>query len=180
MQQPQRVAVVGNSGSGKSSLSKEIAARLDCDHIELDSIHHLPGWIPIDRDKMRQIISERTESDCWVVDGNYRSFTQDIVFPKADTVIWLDVPRRVVMSRVIRRTLGRIVTRTELWNGNRERFGNLFKTAPEENIILWSWTQHEKYRQQYLDAKDDATNAHLNWVHLTTRNEARDWLATLG
>lgn len=179
MQQPRRIAVVGNSGSGKSALSAKIAERLGCDHIELDSIHHLPGWTPIERDAMRQIVRERIQADSWVVDGNYRSYVQDLVYPVADTVLWLDYPRRVVMSRVTRRTLGRMAMRRELWNGNRERFPNLFKTEPEENIILWSWTQHEKYRQQYLEASEDAANAHLNWVRLTSPRAARDWIATL-
>ncbi len=139
--------------------------RLGCDHIELDSIHHLPNWTPIEQDKMRQIVDTRTQASAWVVDGNYRSLVQDIVFARADTAVWLNLPRRVVMPRITRRTLGRMVLRRELWNGNRERFANLFKTDPEENIILWSWTQHDEYRKQYLAAKDDATNSHLNWVH---------------
>lgn len=179
MTQLRRIAVVGNSGSGKTSLSREIATRLGCDHVELDSIHHLPNWTPIERDKMRQIIGDRIKADSWVVDGNYRSFVQDLVFPAADTVVWLDMPTRVTMSRVTRRTLGRGILRRELWNGNRESLRSLFKTRPEDNIILWAWTQRKKYRAQYLNASSDTSNAHIDWVRLRSPKEVRDWIATI-
>ncbi|MFW2383511.1 MAG: hypothetical protein ACN4GZ_17285 [Acidimicrobiales bacterium] len=179
MQRPRRVSVVGNSGSGKSTLSKEIAGRLGCEHIELDAIHHLPNWTPIEREEMRRIVRERTEAESWVVDGNYGSLVQDIVFSRVDTVVWLDMPHRVTMSRVVRRTVGRGILRRELWNGNRESLRNLLKTEPEENIVLWAWTQRNKYRTKYRTAKDDAANAHLNWVHLTSPGDVRDWIATI-
>ncbi|MCP4307027.1 MAG: hypothetical protein GY788_19580, partial [bacterium] len=47
-----------------------IAERLGCDHIELDAIHHLPDWTPIEREEMRRIVTKRTETESWVVDGN--------------------------------------------------------------------------------------------------------------
>ena len=176
---PNRIAVVGNSGSGKTTLARTIAENIGGEHIELDAIHHLPGWTPIDRDEMRRAVAERIEADSWVVDGNYASIVQDLVFARADTVVWLDLPRRVVMPRVVRRTLGRMVLRRELWNGNRERFRNLFETDPEENIILWSWTQHDKYRARYGAARADPANGHLNWVRITSPGQQRRWLKSL-
>mgnify|MGYP001823249035 CR=1 FL=1 len=176
---PSRIAVVGNSGSGKSTLARAIADKIGAEHIELDAIHHLPGWTPIDREEMRRKVADRIETDTWVVDGNYGSLVQDLVFARAETVVWLDLPRRVVMPRIIRRTLGRMLSRRELWNGNKERFGNLFKTEPEENIILWSWTQHEKYRTKYAAAATAAENAHLEWVRITSTRQQRSWLRSL-
>lgn len=179
MKEPRRIAVVGNSGSGKTALAAKIAVRLGCPHIELDAIHHRENWTPIERDEMRRIVAGHLEDDSWVIDGNYASLVQDLVFAAADTVAWLDLPRRVVMLSVTRRTMGRMARRRELWNGNRERFSNLFRTQPEENIILWSWTQHEKYRQQYLAATEDTANSHLDWVRLESRRAVREWVSSL-
>ncbi len=128
---------------------------------------------------MREIVAGRIEQASWVVDGNYGSLVQDLVLADADTVVWLDLPRWIVMSRVIRRTLGRMVLHRELWNGNRERFANLFKTDPEENIILWSWTQHGKYHVGYAAAMSDPINAHLDWVRISSPRRQRKWLAGL-
>jgi adenylate kinase family enzyme len=128
---------------------------------------------------MREIVAGRIEQASWVVDGNYGSLVQDLVLADADTVVWLDLPRWIVMSRVIRRTLGRMVRRRELWNGNRERPANLFKTDPEQNIILWSWTRHGKYHVEYAAAMSDPANAHLDWVRISSPRRQRGWLAGL-
>ena len=128
---------------------------------------------------MRRIVSDRIEADSWVVDGNYRSLVQDLVLARAEAVVWLDLPRRTVMPRIIRRTLGRMITRRELWNGNRERFRNLLKTDPYENIILWSWSQAPKYRQQYAEASRDPLNGHLEWIHITSARQQRSFLRQL-
>jgi adenylate kinase family enzyme len=179
MNRPRRIAVVGNSGSGKTTMAREIAARLGCEHVELDGIHHLPNWTPIERDRMRAIVADHVRADAWVIDGNYRSLVQDLVFARADTVVWLDLPRRVVMMRVIRRTMGRVLRRRELWNGNREHLRNLLRRDPEENIILWSWTQHCRYRAQYEEARDHPSNREITWVRLTSTRGQRKFLGVL-
>src|SRR5690606_8241840 len=86
--------------------------------------------------------------DGWVVDGNWNNRLAGAL-DGADTVVWLDFPRRVVMARVLRRTVGRALTRRELWHGNRERLTNLLRRDPEENIVLWAWTEHGAYRERY-------------------------------
>lgn len=166
----QRISVVGNSGSGKTTLARQLAAKLAIPHLELDSVFHQPGWQPLPRDEFRRRVSEFTKASCWVTDGNY-SAVQDIVWGRADTVVWLDLPRRRVMRQVIGRTLRRMVTRAELWNGNREPWRNLFRLKPEESIITWAWTRHRTYRERYLSAQSDPANAHLAFVRLRTPAE---------
>jgi adenylate kinase family enzyme len=110
-----RVSVVGNSGSGKSTLARRIATAIGAPYVELDAIHHLPGWEPIDRREFERKVEEATAGDTWVVDGNYRSMVAEgPVWRRADTVVWLDLPRRQVMRQVTARTLRRLATREEL------------------------------------------------------------------
>lgn len=61
------------------------------------------------------------------------------MFGRADTVVWLDLPRRVAVPRIVRRTLGRMLRGEELWNGNRERLRYLFDPRPDMNIVLATW-----------------------------------------
>lgn len=110
----------------------------------------------------------------WVVDGNY-SAVRDLVWSRADTVIWLDLPRWRVMRQVIWRTLRRIATSAELWNGNRENWRNLFG-PPEESIIVWAWTRHRVYRDRYLAAQVDPANDHLRFVRLRTGRQVSELL----
>jgi adenylate kinase family enzyme len=174
----ERIAVVGVSGSGKSAVAAAAAARLGHRHVELDSIHHLPDWEPIETTRFREIISDVVAGTRWVIDGNY-PMVQDIVFAAADTIVWLDLPRRVVMPALTRRTFTRMVRREELWNGNRERFRNLFDLRPEQNILLWSWTSHRKLSDRYLGAMDNAADVDQRWVRLRSRRAIGDWLASL-
>ena len=174
-----RVSVVGCSGSGKSTLAGRLAARLGVPHIELDGLNHQPGWQEATVEELRAVLAPRLEDDGWVVDGNYRSRIGDLVRAGADTVVWLDYSRPVVMRRVVGRTVRRAVTREELWNGNREPIANLWSTDPRRSIIAWSWTQHGPYRAQYEAESADPANAHLRYVRLRSPGDAQRWLAAI-
>jgi adenylate kinase family enzyme len=175
-----RVSVVGNAGSGKSMLAKRIAATLAVPHIEIDAINHLPGWQELDRSELRDRVDELTTGDGWVVDGNYRECVVDgPVWARADTVVWLDLPRRAVMRQVVARTVRRVVTRQELWNGNREPLRNLWAWDPSRSIIRWAWTQHGKYADRYGSAMTSPTYAHLDFFRLTSHADAEELLAGL-
>jgi len=148
-------------------------------HVELDAINHRPGWTEAPpsefRAELRTILDEHAAArGGWIVDGNYRSRVAEVLDP--DTYVWLDYPRRVVLLRILRRTLGRVLLRRELWNGNRERWSAVFSRDPRQNILLWSLTQHGRYQQKYVAESDfDAT---ASWIRLRTPRDAERWLST--
>jgi adenylate kinase family enzyme len=120
------------------------------------------------------------ETDEWVIDGNYRKVVVDgPVWQRADTVVWLDLPRRTVMRQITARTLRRMVRREELWNGNRELLRDLWARDPDKSIIRWSWVHHAKYQERYRSAMTSPSLAHLDFVRLTSHGEAERWLRTL-
>lgn len=174
----QRVSIVGNSGSGKTVLAHEIAAALGAPVIQLDAVFHQPGWEPLPADLFRDRIRRMTTGDRWVVDGNYAA-VRDIVWSRADTVIWLDLPRWRVMVRVIRRSLGRLSLGQELWNGNRERWANLLKREPDKNIVLWAWTTHAWRRRQYAALMIGPAEQHEHWIRLRSPAEVHGLVARL-
>jgi adenylate kinase family enzyme len=167
-----RVSVVGNSGSGKSTLAKRLAAHLGVPNLELDSVNHQPNWQPLPREEFRARVAEIVALDGWVVDGNYRA-VRDLVWARADTVVWLDLPRYTVMRQVLTRTIVRGATRRELWNGNRESLRNLVRWDPEESVVRWAWVKHAHYREIYTKAFADPANAHLTLVRLRSHADAR-------
>src|SRR5205823_14332393 len=104
-----RVSVVGTAGSGKTTVGRRIAAALEVAFGEMDALFwYRPGWVGRDRASFRAAVEEHTAGVAWVVDGNYSNAVQDIVWSRADTVVWLDLPRVVVMWQVITRTLARV------------------------------------------------------------------------
>ena len=166
-----RLSVVGISGSGKTSLSLRLAVALGVQHIELDAMFHQPGWAELPPAEFRRRVEVAIQADGWVADGNY-SAVRDLVWAAADTVVWLDLPRSLVMRRVLGRTIARAVTRRELWNGNREPLTGMFRRDPQENIVLWSWTNHGEFTRRYENAASDPANAHLTFIRLRSRDEA--------
>jgi adenylate kinase family enzyme len=171
--------VVGNSGSGKTTLAAEVARRLAAPHLELDGVFHQPGWEPLPAEEFRARVAEFVAGDRWVVDGNY-SAVLDLVWQRADTVLWLDPPRLRVMRRITWRTLRRVVSRAELWNGNREPWSNLFRADPEESVIAWAWTRHRIVRERYASAQADPAHAHLTFIRLRSDRDAAAVLSGAG
>src|SRR5260221_7221520 len=114
----QRVSLVGVPGSGKTTVGRQLAASLGVPFVELDAIFHQPGWGELPRDDFRQRVSDALTADRWVLDGNY-SAVQDLVWRRADTVVWLDLPRPPGIRRVLPRTLPPALTRERPLNGDR-------------------------------------------------------------
>lgn len=174
---PRRVRVVGNSGAGKTTYAHALARRLGLPQLELDAVFWDAGWVLRDRDEALALVADFLRGpgrDGWVADGNWNDALAGAL-DAADTVVWLDFSRRVVMGRVLRRTVGRALLRRELWHGNRERLGRLLDRDPEENIVLWSWTEHEAYRTRYSALA--AAGAPV--VRLRGPRAARRWLEAL-
>jgi adenylate kinase family enzyme len=171
-----RVSVVGNTGSGKTRLAKQLAARLRAPHVELDAIFHQPNWTPLPTDQFRQRVAAVVADDAWVVDGNYSS-VRDLVWQRADTVVWLDLPRVTVMRQLVARTLRRMASGEELWNANRERWRNLFHA--DESIIAWAWTQHAAYRHRYAAAAADPHYGHLTFIRMGSRSDVVRFVQSL-
>jgi adenylate kinase family enzyme len=165
----ERVSVVGNSGSGKTTLAAAVAAALGVPHLELDSVFHQPGWTELPVEDFRARVGEVVAADRWVVDGNYTA-VQDLVWARADTVVWLDYSRLLVMRQIVGRTLRRLVTRQALWNGNREPWRNLRTTDPTRSIVAWAWTHHHTYRERYGAAA--TSHPELTFVRLRSPSEA--------
>jgi adenylate kinase family enzyme len=144
--------------------------------VELDSIYHQPGWTPLGDADFRARVAEAVAAVGWVVDGNY-SVVHELVWGRADTVVWFDLPYAIVLARTVRRTVRRAVTRQELWNGNKEPLSNLWSLDPEKSIIAWAATRHGVYRRRYAEAERDPRWADLRFVRLRTQAEADRFVA---
>jgi adenylate kinase family enzyme len=173
------VSVVGTSGAGKSTFASALARILGASWLELDSVYHQPGWEPLPAAEYRSRVAAAADGERWVIDGNY-STVRDIVWARADTVVFLDLPRRTVMRRIIVRTLRRVAGRVELWNGNRERWRNFFTLDKEESVIVWAWQTHVRNRARYTAAAADPAFAHLRFVRLTSPRAVRQFLREAG
>jgi adenylate kinase family enzyme len=143
-----RVCIVASaSGSGKTTLGRALADRLDVPFHELDALNHGAGWVEATPAELRARVEPLVAADDWVIDGSYRGKLGDLVLARADTVVWIDLPRRVWLPRLLCRTVRRAVLREELWNGNRETLRSVL-WAPDA-LIPYAWRTFPERRRRY-------------------------------
>jgi adenylate kinase family enzyme len=153
-----RVAVIGVTGTGKTTFAAALARKLGVPHIELDALHWEPNWVMAELDVFRERVERAVAADRWVVDGNY-SKTRDLVWSRADTVVWLDYAFALTFARLLRRTLARVISGEELWNGNRERFADQFLSR--DSVFLWAIQTYPRYRATFPKLLASDAYAHL-------------------
>jgi adenylate kinase family enzyme len=143
-----KVAVIASaSGNGKTTVGRELARRLDVPFVELDALVHGAGWVDIPDDELRAKVEAIVVRDGWVIDGSYQVKLGDLVLRAADVVVWLDLPMRIWLSRLIRRTARRIVLREELWNGNRESLRGAI--WGRESLFVWALRSQFRRRREW-------------------------------
>ena len=168
---------MGTSGSGKTSLARELSRRLGAPHVEFDAYRHGPNWYETPDDLFRRRLADALKGDRWVADGNY-SITRDVVWPRATLLVWLDYPICVPLWRLVRRTFRRGLTREELWNGNRENI--LTHLFTKESLFLWALKPHWRRRRTLPIAFQQPEHAHAEVVHLRSPRATRQWLESAG
>ncbi|MFI9008463.1 adenylate kinase [Actinosynnema sp. NPDC053489] len=166
-----RIVVLGVSGAGKSTVARELARLVDGPHVELDAVQHGPGWSTPPAEEIRAWLAEATGGPAWVVDGNLASITADVLWHRADLIVWLDLPLWVALPRLVRRTTSRVVRRTVLWNGNRERAS--FLVGPD-SVLVWAVKARRRHRADYPGR---LARAGVPWVRLRSSAAVARWLA---
>jgi len=171
----QRISVIGTSGSGKTTVAKRAAETLGVPHIELDELNWGPDWEEAPVEVLREWVKNAIQGSGWVVDGNY-SKVRDIVWRRADTVLWLDYPFYRTFLRLLWRTLRRVVLRERLWNDNRE---DLTAILGKDSILLWAITSHPRRKNEYPRLMIDQEYAHIQFLRHKSSTETEQWLKTL-
>lgn len=171
--EPQRITVAGVSGSGKTTICKQLAELLGVPRVEIDSLHHGPGWVR--RQSFVADVEKFIAGPRWVIELQYRE-VRPLIVARADTLLWLDYPTSVQMSRLIRRTVTRRIRRTELWNGNQEPPLHTFFTD-DDHILRWGWRTRNKLKPVIptLEARFPG----LITVRLRSPKESRRWMKSL-
>lgn len=162
----QRILVAGTSGSGKTTLAARIGRTLGIEHVEIDALFHGPNWTP--RPSFVDDVDAFTARPSWVTEWQYPA-VRAMLAERADLVVWLDLPRRVVMRQVISRTLRRWVRREQLWNGNVEQPLHTIFTD-RDHIVRWAWSTHDVNRVRVEGLVDQHPD--LVIVRVGSRREA--------
>jgi len=153
-------------------MARALSERFALPYTELDALFHGPGWV--ERPTFAADVAAVVAGESWIIDSDGYSAVRDLMWARADTLVWMDLPRWQVMSRVVRRSLWRGLRRAELWNGNRETFGAWRDSG---HPVWWAWHQHGNRRRTIGGRLEDPVWVHLHVVRLRTAAEARSFLA---
>ncbi|HYF02112.1 MAG TPA: adenylate kinase [Patescibacteria group bacterium] len=168
-----RIVVIGTSCSGKTTFGAKLSQLLKAPNIELDDIHWRPGWIEIPDEEMRELVVKEVEQESWVVVGNY-GFVRDIIWRRADTIIWLNYPFRIVLYRALKRTLRRVIIKDVICNGNVETFKRSFMSR--DSILLWVLQTYHRGRRNTPQLLKNPENDHLQVIEFRHPEEAEEFL----
>jgi energy-coupling factor transporter ATP-binding protein EcfA2 len=172
----QRILVLGRTGSGKTTLARELAAAIGVPHVELDALYFGPDFSTVPLSVLRERTSAAIAGDRWVTDGN-KSAVRDLVWPRADTVIWLDYPLVVSLWRLGRRALWRTsVLKAQAAEGDgKAGLPRQFLSAAKG--VLTALRSHKGQRREYPRMFAKQENQHLAVVRLRSPRATREWLA---
>lgn len=168
-----RIAVVGTTGSGKSTLAGALAARLHLPHIETDALNWQPGWRPTSNEALRRRVDAATRANTWVMDGNYRE-VREIIWSRAQAVVWLDYPLVLILWRLWWRTWRRVLSKEHLWGTNYEKLRPQFFSR--DSLFLWALQTHWRRKKEYSALFADPECAHLQLYHFTSPRQTKLWL----
>jgi adenylate kinase family enzyme len=182
------ITIIGPSGSGKTTLAAELARTAGFRHVELDALYHGPNWEPCSIGVLRERVAAATEGDDWITDSTYHTLLGDFVVERVDLLVWLDLPLRVVLWRLLRRTHLRNRDKVELWNGNvepgwRESLPTLiwpaFKRVFENRRALPARYADVNMRRLRSDAANDCNLTEVRLRRGAFCNQVSTWLQSL-
>jgi adenylate kinase family enzyme len=170
-----RIAIVGKTGSGKTTLAKQVSERLHLEHIELDALSWLPDWVQRPTEEFNISVELRTRTSRWVTDGNYKS-VRELLWKRADTVIWLDYPLWLVLWQISTRTLRRYITQESLWGTNVEQFRHVLGY---DSLYSYAIRAHRSHRIDFPALFQQPEYQHLTVIRLETHRQAKVWINNL-
>jgi adenylate kinase family enzyme len=98
-----RIAIIGVSASGKSVFSRELGERTNIPVTYVDALMWKPGWNYIGDETTVSKLIEISQKPEWIIEGYIEKEARPAVFENADSIVYLDYPRRVAVWRYIKR-----------------------------------------------------------------------------
>ena len=173
-----RLVVIGVTSSGKSTLAEKLANRLGLNYIELDALHWEPNWQSAPLEVFRARVEKATQAEKWIVAGNYH-VVRDLIWPKAEAVIWLDYPLGTIFWQLSRRTVTRWWTQELLWGTNREPFWVHFKLWSTDSLYHWLFKTYWRRKREIPFLLTQTEHKHLSLIRFHHPEETQAWLESL-
>lgn len=171
----QKIAVFGPPASGKSTLAKQLSLELGFPHTDLDDILFTPtGTLPLA--EFRRQASEITRGRAWVVEGNFSKLA-DVVWHRADVLVWLDFPLLLIIRRIVRRSLRQLTGREDSAQAKRLTWRKAF--FGRRSLLRTAIRKYRKNRPRYTKQVAETASLGVQVVRLHNTKGVNDWMNEL-
>ncbi|HXD10343.1 MAG TPA: hypothetical protein VN653_09800 [Anaerolineales bacterium] len=171
----QRTVIIGSTSSGKSTLAEQIATRFELEFIDLDALHWEPNWTEAPLEVFRERVSRATQAPTWVVAGNYH-VVRDLVWPRAQAVIWLHYSLPRIFWQLTRSTFTRWWRKELLWGTNYENLATHFRVWSDDSLYYWLFKTYWRRKREYPELFAMTENRHLKLMRFRHPGETAAWL----
>ena len=142
-----RILILGSGGSGKTSFSRKLAAKMQIPAIHLDTLYWEAGWKEPDKNQWQSRVAELVKQPTWVMDGNY-SGTLNLRLPPAEWIIFLDIPNWLCVWNIFKR-------RIQYAKAGRDARPEMPPGCPETvnlRFLVWVWQYPRHSRPKVFQA----------------------------
>lgn len=117
-----KIAIIGYSGSGKSSLARKLGEIYGIPAMHLDSVHMVGNWEIRGEDESKYMLKEFMNKPDWIIDGTYKKYYIKERLKQADYILLLNFNRIDCFIRCMKRYQQyRGSTRPDLSEGCNEK-----------------------------------------------------------
>ncbi|MER6499847.1 adenylate kinase [Streptomyces sp. NPDC001455] len=171
----QKIALFGAPATGKTTLARRLASELGSCHTDLDDLLFTPdGALPLA--EFRRQAAEITSGDAWIVEGNFSKLA-DVVWHRADVLVWLDFPLPLIVSRIVRRSLRQLAGREDSAQARRLTWGRAF--FGRRSLLRTAVRKYRNNRPRYVQQVGQTAALGVEVVRLRSPREAERWMTVL-
>lgn len=171
----ERIVIIGTTGTGKSTLAKQLSTITHIPVVEMDDLYWRQNWTIAPAEEFSAAIDNASKGGEWIMVGNYGKQSGYIHWKRADTLIWLDYSFWRAFRQLLTRCVKRIHDKQQICNGNTESLANFFS---RDSIMLWLFRSYWKRRREIPQLVARPEYAHLKVLRFHTPREAEAFLST--
>lgn len=154
----EKIVIIGSSGTGKSTLARNLSRILHINVVHLDRVFWEPGWKEKSRESRIDILQEIVRKERWIIEGTYLGASEPRL-KASDTIIFLDTPTLLCLKRVVKRYMGGGRCRREIPEGCYDRL-SLFRIL---KVMVFPLKGKKELKRMLLLYKSDTRN--IIWLH---------------
>lgn len=168
-----KIVVIGDSCSGKTTLARDLSKKLGIKHIELDSLFWEGNWKNVDTIEFKKRITSALQDTNFITDGNF-SMARDVIWDKTDTIIWIDLPIWIILTRFFSRSISRSLKKELLWGKCQETLRK--SIFSKDSLFMWIISTHYKRKRTYSKIMKDDAYSHINFIRLNSAKEVNKFI----